>query len=112
MVKSNKGLLLKILTTVFVIFCFVSAVFAFTGKRFPKAAVAGETVEVMNEHFSIIVNSYRDDYVSDQQIVLQYDKAFTDTEVWLGNGTTGLAATNIGDYLSGRKRKTCKSLFV
>ena len=97
--KTKKSLILKALTVFVAMLCFVFGVFVFTENGKNKAVAAGETVEIMNNHFTVNVSGYRADYASDQQVVLQYDKTFTDTNVWLGNGTTGLAATDFGDYL-------------
>lgn len=97
--ESYRKISFKSVITFVLCLCCVAA-FIFAGANVSQTAKAdGETVEVMNEHFSVTVSSYNSSYASDQQILLQYDKAFTDTEVWFGNGTTGLAATNLGDYL-------------
>ena len=99
MVKSNKKLSLKILTTLFVIFCLVSAVFAFTGKNFNKASAADETVEVMNDHFSVTIGTYRGDFATDQIIYLDYDKQIVETAGWLNDHNGLVNGIDFGNYL-------------
>ena len=97
---SKRNVILRTLVILTIALFSACAIFIFAGANGKKANAAGETVEVMNDHFTVNVSGYRTDYVSDQQIQLKYDKAFTDsTMVWLANGATGLAATDFGDYL-------------
>ncbi len=99
MVESNRKLSLKVLTTLFVIFCLVSAVFAFTGKKFNKAAAADETVEVMNDRFSVTVGAYRGDFATDQIIYLNYDKQIVETAGWLNDHGGLVNGIDFGNYL-------------
>ena len=68
--------------------CFALAL-GIAGAGFAKtsAKADGETVEVMNDHFTALVdaNGYRSDFVTDQMIRLQYDKQFHKTDAWLND---------------------------
>lgn len=85
--------------------CFALAL-GIAGAGFTKisAKADGETVEVMNDHFTALVdaNGYRSDFVTDQMIRLQYDKQFHKTDAWLNDKASSnytIDGMDLGNYL-------------
>ena len=73
--------------TLLLCLCCIAA-FVFAGVNISQTAKAdGETVEVMNDHFTAVIdaNGYRTDFITDQMIKLQYDKQFHATDAWLND---------------------------
>ncbi len=89
------------ITVLSVITAFCLCIAAAIGFIGGKSIAGAETVEIMNDHFSVAVgsNGYRNDKISDQYVTLTYDKTFTDEAGWLNNNNlTGLLA-DLCDYI-------------
>ncbi len=103
--ESYRKISFKSVITFVLSLCCVAA-FAFAGVNISKidAKADEETVEIMNDHFTAVVdsNGYRNDFITDQMVKLQYDKQFHATDAWLNDKASSnytIDGMDLGNYL-------------
>ena len=94
----------SVITIVLCLCCIAAFVFAGVSLNETEARADEEAVEIMNDRFSVSVdaNGYRNDFITDQMIRLQYDKQFHATDAWLNDKASSnytIDGMDLGNYL-------------
>ena len=91
----------SVITIVLCLCCIAAFVFAGVSRNEIDARAEEETVEIMNDRFSVSVdaNGYRGDFATDQKIYLDYDKQIVEAAGWLNDHNGLVNGIDFGNYL-------------